>query len=242
MTAEPTHSILVAVDFGDASARAIAVAGALARQWPARLRLLHAESAEAPAYFTHDQVEALASQRRELRSQAEAFLNRFGRQHTSAAFTTAIDPRPPAEAILEHAEAVDLVVMGTHGRRGPSRWWLGSVAERVLLEIDRPLLVVHAADDPARLFERVCVCAEPALSGERALEFSKTLTKPFGGAVVDRRREAVPVDAAARASLVVVAAHAPSDRAQRSALVMSRIRTEAGAVLFVPETAKEGVT
>jgi nucleotide-binding universal stress UspA family protein len=33
------------------------------------------------------------------------------------------------------AAGVDLVVMGTHGRRGPSLWWLGSVAKRVLLDI-----------------------------------------------------------------------------------------------------------
>jgi Universal stress protein family len=37
----------------------------------------------------------------------------------------------------------DLIVAGTHGRRGPGRWWLGSVAERASLVVmatshDRP--------------------------------------------------------------------------------------------------------
>ena len=54
-----------------------------------------------------------------------------------------IESRPPSEAILHASAGVDLVVMGTHGRRGPSHWWLGSVAERVLRETRVPLMVVH---------------------------------------------------------------------------------------------------
>lgn len=50
---------------------------------------------------------------------------------------------PEALAILDAAdrEQVDLVVMSTHGRRGPSRWLFGSVAEQVLRHCTRPLLV-----------------------------------------------------------------------------------------------------
>ena len=235
MTPEPARSILVPVDFGDASARAVDVAGAIARHWPARLRLLHAEALEAPVYFTHEQVDALAAQRRGLQAQAEAFLARFGRQHTSSAFTAVVLAQAPTTAILAHAGAVDLVVMGTHGRRGPSRWWLGSVAERVLREIDRPLLVVHADDDPGSVFKRVCVCAEAPLVGAAAFSLATKLSKPFSGSVADRRGGPVPPDAADEATLVVVATPRSDDRAARSRLGVSRIRTNAGAVLFVPE-------
>lgn len=52
----------------------------------------------------------------------------------------------PHEAILEYAEDndVDLVVMGTHGRRGLDRFLLGSVTERVLRLTDVPVLTVRA--------------------------------------------------------------------------------------------------
>ena len=54
-------SILVAVDFGAASARAMAVGGAIAAGCPsAALRLIHAESIEAPPYFTHATLLAAA--------------------------------------------------------------------------------------------------------------------------------------------------------------------------------------
>ncbi|WP_116135429.1 universal stress protein [Trinickia diaoshuihuensis] len=54
-----------------------------------------------------------------------------------------------AHAIVREAHdwRADLLVMGTHGRRGPSRWILGSVAERVARLTDLPLLLVHTQAD-----------------------------------------------------------------------------------------------
>lgn len=50
-------------------------------------------------------------------------------------------------AILEYADenGVDLIVMGTHGRRGFNRWLLGSVTERVVRTADVPVLTVRSA-------------------------------------------------------------------------------------------------
>ena len=48
-------------------------------------------------------------------------------------------------AILEYADEanVDLIVMGTHGRRGLNRWLIGSVTERVVRTADVPVLTVR---------------------------------------------------------------------------------------------------
>jgi universal stress protein A len=50
----------------------------------------------------------------------------------------------PAEAILQVAESdqVDLIVMGTHGRRGLTRLLMGSVAEAVVRRATCPVLTV----------------------------------------------------------------------------------------------------
>jgi nucleotide-binding universal stress UspA family protein len=51
----------------------------------------------------------------------------------------------PSDAIVSHARrgAYDLVVMGTHGRKGLSRLVIGSVAEHVLRDAPCPVLTVH---------------------------------------------------------------------------------------------------
>jgi nucleotide-binding universal stress UspA family protein len=51
-----------------------------------------------------------------------------------------------AEQIIEVSKmaGADLVVMSTHGRSGLRRWVFSSVAERVLLHLEIPLLLVHA--------------------------------------------------------------------------------------------------
>lgn len=49
-----------------------------------------------------------------------------------------------AEGILDYAieNQIDLIMMSTHGRSGPSRWALGSVADRVIRHSPIPVLIV----------------------------------------------------------------------------------------------------
>jgi nucleotide-binding universal stress UspA family protein len=50
-----------------------------------------------------------------------------------------------AHAIVREAQRwnADLLALGTHGRRGPARWLLGSVASRVARIATTPLMLVH---------------------------------------------------------------------------------------------------
>ena len=52
----------------------------------------------------------------------------------------------PATQILETSreQGADLIALTTHGRSGPSRWMMGSVAEKVLRGANLPLLVVRS--------------------------------------------------------------------------------------------------
>jgi nucleotide-binding universal stress UspA family protein len=49
-----------------------------------------------------------------------------------------------AEQILACSDDRDVVVMATHGRTGATRWALGSVADRVLQQVQIPLLLVRS--------------------------------------------------------------------------------------------------
>jgi nucleotide-binding universal stress UspA family protein len=52
---------------------------------------------------------------------------------------------PIADTIIEfvHEKRADLVVMSTHGRTGPSRWLLGSVADRVVRGAGVPVFMTR---------------------------------------------------------------------------------------------------
>lgn len=53
-----------------------------------------------------------------------------------------------AEAVLGVAEelGVDVIAMSTHGRTGPARWLLGSVAERVVHNSKVPVLLIRVKE------------------------------------------------------------------------------------------------
>jgi nucleotide-binding universal stress UspA family protein len=62
--------------------------------------------------------------------------------------TAIVEGYPEAETIVELArrEAVDLIVMSTHGRSGIGRWVHGSVAEQVLRCAPCPIFLVRAME------------------------------------------------------------------------------------------------
>jgi nucleotide-binding universal stress UspA family protein len=237
--------IVAAVDFSDASARALAVAGSLAEACQARLTLLHAESIEAPVYFTTEQLGDLVRQRRASRAAVEDSVARFGRVYTAAPFSVAVHDDTPIEAIVHASAAADLVVIGTHDRHGPARWWLGSVAERALQEVSKPLLIVRSAirDPIGELFARVVVHATAGTSGHQALEYARALVDRCGGAVHDER--GMDIEEAlrrTRATLVITASAHQGHASGASNDAERLLRSCTVPILFVPEFTEGGTS
>jgi nucleotide-binding universal stress UspA family protein len=236
-------SIIAAVDFGDASGRAVSTAGAIAVRCRAALTLLHAESPDAPAYFTAEQIHALEQQRHALQAQAEQFLVRFGRRFTQVPFAVTIDARSPVDAIVHASAAADLLVMGTHGRHGPKRWWLGSVAERVLRGITRPLLVVHA--DPSApidtLFDRSVLVEHEGTEAIGVRDYAHALVACFGGQQLAGGDEPIgTLVHRTRATIAIVPAPQPKTPEWLARYGEPLVRNCTVPILFVPAIA-EGV-
>jgi len=97
------------------------------------------------------------SEERDAERDASMYLDRVSQILTNRGLITRPDNRmgAPAEQILAAAQEhdVDLIVMATHGRTGPVRWWLGSVADAVVRQADRPVLLVSARALIARASE-----------------------------------------------------------------------------------------
>ena len=136
--------VLVGVDFDDASAAALRMAGVLASPWNADITVFHSSTSEAPAYFTADQIETLEAEREQSLAATTAQLRLFAAQHVRRAVNVVVEEGPPEDALVRMAADFDLIVVGTHRRHGVRRWWLGSVAEAVVRQSRRPVLVVPA--------------------------------------------------------------------------------------------------
>lgn len=138
--------ILVPTD-GSAGARAaFDHAVALAGLADAAVHVVHAvDPTLVPAEVgVEEVVDALSEAGRDL--VAELAAEAADRGHV---VETAVVRGSPAEAVCRYADEhdVDLVVMGTHGRTGLSRWLLGSVTERVVRRSPVPVLTVNPSDD-----------------------------------------------------------------------------------------------
>jgi nucleotide-binding universal stress UspA family protein len=142
--------ILVPLDGSAASLRGLKEAIRLARDDRARLRLLHVLD-ETPMLGMLEEGVDLRPFLEDLRKRGRALLERAHRQAKKsriAADATMAESAggPAADAILREAKRwrADVIVMGTHGRRGLRHLVLGSEAERVVRLSPVPVLLVRA--------------------------------------------------------------------------------------------------
>lgn len=141
--------ILVPVDFSSDSARALEYAIELARQFQARIHLLHSYPIHVGGVAPNGMVIPESFER----ACREAAAKRLGewKEKTSAeavACDAAVTPLFACEAIVQQAEALgaDLIVMGTRGLTGLKHVLLGSVAERTIRAAPCPVLTVKGSD------------------------------------------------------------------------------------------------
>lgn len=136
--------ILVPTDGSNCAAEAIDHAIALARAFDATiytlnvvdLGVLTAEPDITPATETMDQLESLG----------ENATNSVAERARDAGLEVVTDVRQgfPGRTLLEHADEndIDLIAMGTHGRSGFERFFLGSTTETVVRRAEMPVLAV----------------------------------------------------------------------------------------------------
>ncbi|MDQ6951787.1 MAG: universal stress protein [Mariprofundales bacterium] len=144
----PIHHILVPTDFSASATQAVNTAAELAQRFDADLTLLHIV---APQYYLPDMVpptmpmmtdmtavleEAANSRLTEL----QASLNSKLQQITGE---VKISTLKPADAICQFTDqnAIDLIVIGCHGRTGLMHLLMGSTAEHVVRYASCPVLI-----------------------------------------------------------------------------------------------------
>lgn len=148
MPAFTVTRILVPVDFSEPSNAALVCATTLARQFNARVDLLHV--IDDPMMLGSWEGDLERPDRRmvleDLSASARHRLESVARELADRHLDARIHIRPgrAVAAILEMTTeaASDLIVMGTHGRSGMAHLLMGSVAEQVVRAASCPVLTV----------------------------------------------------------------------------------------------------
>jgi nucleotide-binding universal stress UspA family protein len=141
--------ILVPVDGGDTAARGLDEAIRLAKSQGSTIRLLHvvddlaAYVSPQAAVYSEQLLETVRAHGRAILAEAEAVVRQHGL--TPEAKWVESTGGPAGDAIVEEARQwpADLIVLGTHGRRGLRRLVLGSDAEHVVRTASVPVLLVR---------------------------------------------------------------------------------------------------
>ena len=140
--------ILVATDFSAASMPAFEQAVALAKESGAELLIANVHKEAGPLEAAYAPEPAYEQWREQARARAheslQSLLQRARREGLGAEGLILVGF--PDKALVEAAEhhGADLIVLGTHGRLGAERFFLGSVAARVVSTAPCPVMTVRA--------------------------------------------------------------------------------------------------
>jgi nucleotide-binding universal stress UspA family protein len=179
--------ILCPVDFSEFSVRAYRHALSVAQHYRAKLVALHiVELWRYPSLSFVPPGPAYDETCQAFCEKAEQQLRELVRSNTRDASPPEllVEQGNAADTILSVAARMraDVIVMGTHGRRGYDRMMLGSVAERVMRNAPCPVLVVNKPPDgfsaasnevgQEHRLHRVLFCTDFSENSEQALNYA----------------------------------------------------------------------
>ena len=173
------NRILCPIDFSEYSDHALRYAMKMARWYGATLQVLHVM----PPLTPISNGGLVDAARDLIRQNLKSAVERWQEPGVDVAAELA-ESAETSEMIMRRAEAldVDLIVTGSHGRRGVKRMLLGSVVEPLLHRCRQPVLVLPAALDQSRLeqpvaFSRIICAVDFSLPSLTALAYALSIAE-----------------------------------------------------------------
>ena len=156
--------ILCPVDFFPASDAAVSYAAALAGNYEASIHLLHVITPVAVGTYEYaiDTAEIMKSIEERSTDELKKLAAKVKEASISCEFQICVgDVYDEIKRAIEVARP-EIVVMGTHGRRGVERWFMGSTTEKLLRHSPVPLITISAAGEKqaAPRFQRILVTTD----------------------------------------------------------------------------------
>lgn len=136
--------ILVPVDFSEPSKKALTYGFTLATQFNSQLLITHIvpESSALMYAFPTEMWKVEKEQHEKARREIDTLVRAEYASKLNLQTIIKIGSIEGELLGIVTDEAVDLVVMGTHGRRNLGRWFIGSVTEHLLRKVPAPVLTV----------------------------------------------------------------------------------------------------
>ncbi len=188
MTGSLFNRILFATDFSPDSTAALPYAIAITRHFGANLYLAHVIPLDAydviPANERDAAVENMQAHVEEQMTGLRSTLLLRGLPHE-----VLVDHGEvwPMLAAMGEKHAIDLIVIGTHGRRGVEKLLLGSTAEEILRCAQEPVLMVgpesSVAPETEARFQRILYATDFSAEAEPAMHFARRLAQEYGAAL-----------------------------------------------------------
>lgn len=184
-------TILFATDFSDSTEAARHITHALARHLGARVVCAHAATVAMFPPEAHElsagDVESFQVLVREELAVRRERLQEIAGEFTGDGITASarLEEGPVVDTICSIARelAAALVIVGSHGRTGLKRFFLGSVAERVVRACETSVLVARPPTVDREGFHRVLVPTDFSQAAEVALDQAMTLASEH--AIID---------------------------------------------------------
>lgn len=171
------ETIVCPTDLSEASLEAVPLATRMARLHGADLHLLHIHLLHA---ITRTEADVPFPGEDEARAELESSADEIQWSRVEHEIRRGINAAP---TILEYADerGADLLVMGSHGRRGFRRLLLGSVTEEVVRVAPCPVLVVrNRPEKPApREVDRIIAPVDFSVSTSRLIDAARELASAF---------------------------------------------------------------
>ena len=181
------QKILFPTDFSKCAEQALAHAVFLAEESRAEIHVLHVITIfqDQPSVVSNEIAETKEMVKK-LKDVAEKQLNKILNSHSSddVKITTEIKRGiSAAPAILEYASDnnIDLIVMGTHGRRGLGHLLLGSAAEEVVRLAPCPVFTIRELKEPKSVMQvnNILVPVDFSNHSQKALSYASEIAQSY---------------------------------------------------------------
>lgn len=236
-------TVLHPTDFSEGAATALEHALHLARHFEAALHVLHVlpTLGEDPVLNAYAAASGTEHFTQRLRADAEVELRALIERLSGVSVRQVITAGIPGVAIADYAATheVDLIALGTHGRRGVRRLLLGSTAEEVVHRASCHVLTVRRPHEPAaepRPIQRLLVPVDFSDEALPLLRLARRLAASYG-AFLDVLHVIKPLPFAVTFASPMTIHDLVPDAEQRSRARLEALFAEAGGAEDAPPVA-----